>query len=222
MNRRIMMVQPKAQEEIIVLPDEYQRVEYIESTGARYSGQYIDTGHKPSANCRVIIDGAFTSLPASFNQSFGTFGASSWTSNAPTRFYIPRVEANKNYYGMCLGSVFASQAQSATADTNRHVFEGNRENKTFYIDGTAYYLGGTTADCTTPFFFFSNTGTNGGKESMASFRLYRAKIVDGAESLDYIPCYRKADGVIGLYELSNNEFLINKGNGTFSKGADVA
>ena len=204
-----------------ILPPEYQRVEYIESTGAQYTGQYIDTGHKPTASCRVIIDGAFTSLPASFGQSFGTFGASSWASNAPTRFYIPRVEANKNYYGMCLGSVFASQAQSATADTNRHVFEGNRENKTFYIDGTAYYLGGTTADCTTPFFFFSNTGTNGGKENMASFRLYRAKIIDGAESLDYIPCYRKSDGAIGLYELSNGEFLANKGNGSFAKGGDV-
>lgn len=39
--------------------------------------------------------------------------------------------------------------------------------------------------------------------------------------LDFIPCYRKADGEIGFYELVSGTFLTNAGSGTFGKGPDV-
>ena len=38
---------------------------------------------------------------------------------------------------------------------------------------------------------------------------------------EFIPCYRKQDGEIGLYDLINNQFYSNDGTGQFSKGADV-
>ena len=37
----------------------------------------------------------------------------------------------------------------------------------------------------------------------------------------FIPCYRKSDGVIGLYDLVNDVFYTNSGTGEFEKGADV-
>lgn len=36
-----------------------------------------------------------------------------------------------------------------------------------------------------------------------------------------IPCYRKADGVIGFYEVVSETFLVNAGTGSFTKGPDV-
>ena len=39
--------------------------------------------------------------------------------------------------------------------------------------------------------------------------------------LDLVPCYRKSDNEIGLYDLVNNQFYTNQGSGTFLKGADV-
>lgn len=36
-----------------------------------------------------------------------------------------------------------------------------------------------------------------------------------------IPCYRKADNVIGMYDTVSQTFLINAGTGTFTKGSDV-
>lgn len=38
---------------------------------------------------------------------------------------------------------------------------------------------------------------------------------------DLIPCYRKADGVIGMYDVVRKIFLTNAGTGSFTKGADV-
>lgn len=38
---------------------------------------------------------------------------------------------------------------------------------------------------------------------------------------DLIPCYRKSDGVIGMYDIVRKIFLTNAGTGSFTKGADV-
>ncbi len=53
-------------------------------------------------------------------------------------------------------------------------------------------------------------------------KLYSFKIYDnGALSKAFIPCYRKADGEIGLYEIIENKFYANKGEGKFLKGNDT-
>ena len=36
-----------------------------------------------------------------------------------------------------------------------------------------------------------------------------------------IPCYRKADNVVGVYDVINNAFYTNQGSGTFTAGPDV-
>lgn len=52
--------------------------------------------------------------------------------------------------------------------------------------------------------------------------VYSFKIYDsGNLSVNYIPCYRKSDGVIGFYDTVNNVFKVNNGGGTFTKGPDV-
>lgn len=38
---------------------------------------------------------------------------------------------------------------------------------------------------------------------------------------DFIPCYRKSDGVIGLYDLVNDVFYTNLGTGQFTKGKNI-
>lgn len=54
---------------------------------------------------------------------------------------------------------------------------------------------------------------------MSSMRLYELKMWKDDELVrDFIPCYRKSDNVIGLYDLVNNEFYTNQGTGEFLKG----
>jgi hypothetical protein len=52
--------------------------------------------------------------------------------------------------------------------------------------------------------------------------IYAHKIWEnGTRVQDFVPCYRKADGVIGMYDLVTDTFFTNAGTGTFTKGADV-
>jgi hypothetical protein len=39
--------------------------------------------------------------------------------------------------------------------------------------------------------------------------------------LDLVPCYRKSDNEIGMYDLVNDTFYTNASSGTFTKGNDV-
>ena len=38
---------------------------------------------------------------------------------------------------------------------------------------------------------------------------------------DFVPCYRKEDGVIGLCDVVTQEFYENQGTGNFKKGEDI-
>jgi hypothetical protein len=52
--------------------------------------------------------------------------------------------------------------------------------------------------------------------------LYRIKMYDDATlAEDLVPVYRKADSVIGLYDVLNDIFYANAGTGTLDKGGDV-
>ena len=44
---------------------------------------------------------------------------------------------------------------------------------------------------------------------------------EGEPLLELIPCYRKSDNVIGLYDMVGGTFYVNNGTGTFTKGDDV-
>lgn len=46
-------------------------------------------------------------------------------------------------------------------------------------------------------------------------------LADGTPIRKFVPCYRVADGVIGLYDTVEGKFYTNAGTGTFTKGADV-
>lgn len=39
--------------------------------------------------------------------------------------------------------------------------------------------------------------------------------------MQLIPCYRKSDDVIGMYDLVEKKFFTNAGSGTFEKGGDI-
>lgn len=64
---------------------------------------------------------------------------------------------------------------------------------------------------------------NGSARFGAMRRIGYFKYYDKNDTLicDLIPCYRIADGVIGMYDKIRDIFLANVGSGTFTKGADV-
>ena len=53
-------------------------------------------------------------------------------------------------------------------------------------------------------------------------KLYSCKFYDDDTLIrNYIPCYRKSDNEIGMYDLVSNTFFTNAGTGTFTAGAEI-
>lgn len=53
-------------------------------------------------------------------------------------------------------------------------------------------------------------------------RIYSADCYNGETKVhELIPCYRKSDNVIGMYDVITSSFLTNSGSGTLTKGGDV-
>ena len=64
----------------------------------------------------------------------------------------------------------------------------------------------------------------GGSIQRAKYtRMYYWKMIEnGIVMRHMIPCYRKYDSVIGMFDLIGRRFYTNAGSGTFTKGANIA
>ena len=200
-------------ETLRTLPYEYQEVEYIESTGT----QYIDTGVVPSNKTQVDIEFEISSTSEADAALFGArdgVGSSSsfviWANNhggnTNSTFAYSTYSSRKN---LLLDTKYACKYSWAGMFVNGEQI-GNPPSSdiTFTCQSVALLLGvrtGTTLD---------NRRFIG--------KVYSAKIFDNVTLLrHFIPCYRKSDGEIGLYDLVNNVFYVNQGTGTLLKGKNV-
>lgn len=194
-------------EEEHVLPSEYQRVEYIESTGT----QYIDTDHLPTSSTRMVIDCAIT--PASFGDwaEHGTSGSDTFAMGAHNDLI---------YYG--LDSQDISTGVTHTSG-RRYVYDLNNYNTTYQVYDTVsrqfvvdIQISSYTASATHTIYVFRY---NGGSSQFCPSKVYSCQIYEsGTLVMDMVPCYRKSDDEPGLYDLIGGEFYVNQGSGDFIVG----
>ena len=186
------------------LPDEYQEVEYIESTWT----QYIDTGVQ--ANTITQLNGKFKLVEISEVQ--GIFGGG-WTSNESTFQGI-------NYAGK-INFKWKSVTSSIDHDLEVHVFE--LSSKRCIIDNKVineYDLGNIEEDKRNIRLFCRNSDNLGsGIQQYSKIRIYYMKLYENEKLVrNFIPCYNKSDNVIGMYDTVEGKFYENQGTGEFLKG----
>lgn len=186
------------------LPTEYQEVEYIESTGT----QYIDTGYCATANTKVLTDVKVLSVPARNAWLFG-----SRNSDVTSRYELIWLDSEKVYrfyYG-----------------TNNYTFSGvpstgelaiTTASTGATINGVSVTPAAATISSTNSIYIFSCHGGTASNET-SYMRLFSFKIYEGNTLMrDFVPCYRKSDNAVGLYDLVNGVFYTNAGTGDFAKG----
>ena len=196
------------------LPSEYQEVEWIESTGQ----QYIDTGFVLYVRNGFAIDFVPENDTTSTNApNYINAGGSGGNSNK-------RVSIN------CYARTDNGELQFFSWFVNPQITKNQRVVLSV-INKIIYYPSGSTSQ-------MNITETNPTNSSMIIFasynqdltqihrfskmKLYNFKLYNSTEVVrNYIPCYRKSDGEIGLYELIEGRFLTNQGSGTFNKGLDI-
>ena len=190
------------------LPDEYREVKYIESTGT----QYIDTGVSPFQD--IIIETEAQFLDVSDRKAiFGVFD-----------------KQNINgYFQLCINPErkgfivqYGGWNDYGIKDTDKHLFSINFSKRKFNIDSNSYTLNSIVYPNIRYSIYLFCSNDNNTLSRQSSVRIYSFKIwSSGGLIRDFIPCYRKLDNNLGLYDLTSNIFYINQGIGEFLKGADV-
>ena len=194
------------------LPSAFQEVEYIGSTGE----QYIDTNLVAETTMEFELK-----MWQSTDAKSKIFGSRlSAASQSFALYFNGSNQLTFNFYGN-------TGALSRDFDTQYLILSGKINNSNFecFINGTIYY----TLPITSPLYngnmylmSYSGNGNPVLPNTTGQFRLYYCQIYNNSVLVrNFVPCYRKADNVAGLYDLVNGVFYTNAGSGTFIVGGNV-
>ena len=179
-----------------LLPPAYQQLAYIESTGT----QYIDTGFLPTyGDSSVVITFKPTKAVTSKEQwVFGQwYGSNGWRCGGSGSSYgYINYETSRGFY-------FAN----SSSNLNKNIGMSPKSNIT-----SEYPM----------LLFAQQEGGRAGYVENSFFRVYECKIWNIQNLVrDFIPCYRKEDGEIGMFDVVGGAFYTNQGTGTFVAGPEV-
>lgn len=205
-----------------IVPNEYQRVEWISPSTYNTTGlgnsQYIETGIVPNLNTGIIARIAATSA----NPERNIFGIRQSDTAADNAMLIQVYSASTKFGFARWGTAI----QTASYDNDFHDFELTAS--TAKVDDVSYELAAPISGQTITnvsfrlFGVYRNSSSTYAWQSGNPQKISYFKIMEGATTLrEFIPCYRKSDGVIGMWDRVTRAFFVNGGTGTFIKGNDV-
>ena len=196
----------------------YQRVEYIESAEEE-TYPYIFTDFYADNESGVEVIASFPKLQDRIPMGSREDG------NA-TRFYcVYPLSTSSVYYGFGSGVTISCALKTNTIYRLQTNFLNSRLVNVYDEVGTRKASGsisGTITKHTVPVAIFGYTsGTTGNVNSKREYRFCGARLSQRNEVVrEYVPCYRKSDGVVGVYEKFTDTFLTSEVS-AFAKGADV-
>lgn len=184
-----------------LLPNEYQEVEYIESTGT----QYIDTGFYANQDTSVKVLVRSNSVA---NQAF----------------FCSRTGLSKDTYSCFIVNSYIrhdynnEQKQTSVQAKAGLLYDICAEKNTLKVNGIVSTIAQGTF--TASYSMYLGASFDGSiTQNYLVGKIYSCQIYDNDILVrKFIPCYRKSDNVIGLYDTVNKSFYTNKGTGTFLKG----
>lgn len=199
------------------LPSEYQEVEWIGSDG----NQYINTDFIPNTDTKAEIRCSYNATSSGSHSMMGAI-----SSGSTSYFGIPaQVGASIVFYYN--GFTYLGNNVLSANDIITASLETTSTNATAYAlnentQWTNTLVKNGTLTLTKPLYLFcyNNNGNGVGEKSNGKIYYFKAT-KDGQQARDMIPCYRKADQVIGMYDTISQTFFTNSGSGTFTKGNDV-
>ena len=217
--------------EKLLLPKEYQQVEYIENT----SVQFIDTLFRGNQDTKIVCEAVITdSFKSGYYQ--GLFGATDVDGSKELNrntVHMHRYTSSELIVMAVYGSKVVCKGFKGDI-TKKHIYELDKN--IFKVDNNMIYTYDYTSFKNTKNIniFRDNNNINSSQEKRCCLmKLYSFLIYDDDELVrNFIPCYSTTtvtdvEGIvrekdtIGLYDIVNNKFYTNKESGTFEKGNDV-
>ena len=204
------------------LSADYQPVEYIESTGT----QLIDTEFYPTAKTKFCAEILFDNSNGVID--YGSAGFMGLTSDFSMNFGGGAGQEKQIF--IWLNTYGGDQTKITSINyyyiNEKTYYELDAKNST-YVIGTKNGKVNTTktTDSKHPIRLFGYMNTS---EVIKPFnyypmRLYTCKFYDDDKLMrNFVPCYSKINGAIGLYDLVEGKFYGNLGTGVFAKGVDTS
>lgn len=199
--------------------DLYQRVEYITSA-EEDTYPYIITDFIADNSCGLEVVASFPVLQDRIPMG-------SRENSDATRFYcVYPMSASSVYYGFNTGSAVSCALKVNTVYRLQTNFLNSRLVCVYENNGTRkanVSLSATLTQQSAPVSIFGyHSASSNTVTSKIEYKLYSARCSSGHEIVrEYIPCYRKSDGVVGLYEKITGQFLTSEIEAVFTKGADI-
>ena len=196
-----------------ILPEEYQQVEYIESTGT----EYIDTGFKPNSE-NVKIELKIQVKNSGYG--YAAIGADDRTNNDACIIFDYRTQEGYNRFYMGISENTPASVQDYNLKTLTGIFYNGEykiyKNNEMYCSGT--YNG--TIQTTNNWWIYKRNPYDQGTGLQG--KLYYLNIDENNNKIrNFIPCYRKSDNKPGLYDTVTGQFYTNQGTGEFLKGKNI-
>ncbi len=216
----------------IVLPDGYQLVEYIQSSGT----EYIDTNSRVIANTRftctwgsVFNNGSFV---ASSTENKG-YGQGNPSGSSPNIAGGGRLQNGVVTFWFSGSNYSTSLVPSVSTNVYTDIITTSENTLNFSMTDiiTNNVFTNTTLTNFTNYpvrnmFLFRDS--SGQYPFYSAKKIYDVKFETRASSSEdfvvvkhLIPCYRKSDNVCGFYDIIGNEFYTNKGTGTLIAGSNI-
>ncbi len=188
----------------VKIPNAYQQVEYIESSGT----QYIDTGYVPQDKTSIDVSFEYNVLPTS--SSYQTL-----ISAGVGTYQLVEVEASNVIYFRYFSTGSSSATYNPALNTKYNInISSNGELSVDNHSAQSAYQGVVDTNL-----FLLRRANN---INYFIGKLYSCQIYDNGSLVRcFVPCYHKSDNVIGLYDAVNDKFYTNAGTGTFTKGGDI-
>ena len=182
------------------LPEEYQQVEYIQSAGT----QYIITDYYYTINDEIEIGVAFMEQEVD-KAVFGAYQAYNQVCELGYMSNHFRGNIDGNYMSAPLYEVGIK-------------YDLNFKNNSWEYEGTTFgKAGGITM--TIPAYIFAR---NYSDKKLSQSKVYYLRIYRNENLIvNFVPCYRISDNVIGMYDIVNDVFYTNSGTGSFEKGNNI-
>ncbi len=200
------------QEKEMFLPDDYEELEYIESHGT----EYIDTGIGNWNNTLELeIKVSIQEQNSGTRTYFGAYDKWKNTGHA-----IPGISTYTSYR---LGTSFiAGWSSSNGANIGIQIgqigvysLKGNLISWSLGTEAT--FNRGDSFTMNGPNLVLFAVNANGSISEHSKTKLYYTKIwLNSVLTRNFIPCKRKSDNVIGLYDMVSKQFFTNSGTGDFT------
>ena len=198
-----------------ILPIDYQEVEYIESTGK----QSLDTGVIGNYTDNLTIKAKLQLLKTKGSEN-AIMGNKNSSNQGTTMFFSQNSSNLRTWCGS--GTTWNIADLTVNEDTEIEISFTVPSGRNAIINNTSYTstrANNVTSNDTTFAIFNDKPST---VLSPSFLRVYYYEIyIDNVKKCQLIPCYRKSDNVIGMYDLVTNTFKTHIGTENFIKGKNV-